>query len=85
MTWRQYDRVKTGKERALRDQVKVKRQEDGLWTCTMARVKRRVLARTCTMARVKRRILARCQRTNEMVKSHVVLRITTLEDVISNH
>jgi hypothetical protein len=71
MTWRQSDRVKTGKKRASKDQVKVNNQEDGLWTYTMARVKKRVLAR--------------CRRTNQIVKSHVVLRITTLEDVISNH
>jgi hypothetical protein len=34
------------------------------------------------MAKVKKRVLARCRRTNQIVKSHTVMKITTLEDVI---
>ena len=38
-----------------------------------------------TMAKVKKRVLARCRQTNQIVKSHTVMKITTLEDVIWSH
>jgi hypothetical protein len=34
------------------------------------------------MARVKKRVLAKCGGANQIVKSHVVLRVTTLEGMI---
>jgi hypothetical protein len=38
-----------------------------------------------TMAMVKKRVLIRCRRTNQIVKSHTVMKIRTLEDVIGSH
>jgi hypothetical protein len=37
------------------------------------------------MAKVKKKVLARCRQTNQIVKSHTVMKITTLEDVIGSH
>jgi hypothetical protein len=37
------------------------------------------------MAKVKKKVLARCQRDNQIVKSHTVLKITTFEDVIGSY
>jgi hypothetical protein len=38
-----------------------------------------------TIAKAKKRALARCWRTNQIVKSHTVIKITTLEHVIGSH
>jgi hypothetical protein len=37
------------------------------------------------MAKVKKKILARCRWTNQIVKSHTVMKITTIEDMILIH
>jgi hypothetical protein len=38
-----------------------------------------------TMAKVKKRVLARCWLTNQIMKSHTLMKITSLEDVILSH
>jgi hypothetical protein len=37
------------------------------------------------MTKVKKRVLAKCRQTNQIMKSHTMMKITTLEDVVRSH